>query len=211
MFNLLLIYDDLNQRNGDYFKASHQNIIDKLSILDVPNLQSLNTAQCLAHPIDHYSRAFNGQPFVFMAYTHGSEEALHVGEDQYIHERNAYLFSQTLFYACSCLSAKTLGLRLMHEGCKIFAGYDAKISSANPELDTLYIECENAFLSNFLTTNNSIQASLTFMYSRYEAMRSHLESEFNTFAVNVLEDNLNAFKLLCSDEDWSLTKNHFIA
>jgi hypothetical protein len=209
MFNLLLIYDDLNQRNGDYFTASHQNIVDKLSVLDISNLQSLNTTQCLTYPIDHYSRAFNGQPFVFMAYTHGSEDALHVGDNQYIHEQNAYLFSETLFYACSCLSAKTLGLRLRHEGCKIFAGYDAKISSANPELDGLYIECENAFLSNFLTTNNTIQASLNFMYNQYEAMRSHLRSEFNAFALNVLEDNLNAFKLFCSDEDRELTNLYF--
>ena len=210
MLNLLLIYDNLNERNGDYFMASHQNMNDKLSVLDSYNLQSLNTDLCLANPIDHYSSAFNGQPFIFIAYTHGSENALHVGEQMYIHEHNAYLFSETIFYACSCLSAKTLGDRLRSEGCRIFAGYDAHISSLNPECEPIFYECENAFLSNFLTTDNTIQQSLKFMYDEYERMKSHLLSEYGTLTASTLESNLNAFKLLCNDEDRELTKSHFV-
>jgi hypothetical protein len=210
MFNLLLIYDDLNQRNGDYFKASHQNIIDKLSVLDVPNLQSLNTNQCLAHPIDHYSRAFNGQPFIFMAYTHGSEDALHIGTENYIHEQNAYLFSETLFYACSCLSAKMLGLTLRHHGCRIFAGYDAKISTANPDCEPIFYECENAFLSHFLTTNNTVQESLNFMYRKYSEMQTHLIADYGVLTSSVLDENLKSFQLFCNEADRTLTKNHFV-
>ena len=211
MFNILLIHDDLDEKRGDYFSASHQNMIDKLSILDLPNLQSLNTNLCLANSIDHYTSAFKGQPFIFVAYAHGSEDTLEVGGEQYIHERNAYFFSETLFYACSCLSAKSLGLTLMNEGCRVFAGYDARISTLNPECEPIFYECENAFLTHFLTTNNTIQDSLRFMYHKYQEMGYHLQNEFNTFtASELLEGNLKAFKLFCNDEDKLLTKSHFI-
>jgi hypothetical protein len=210
MLNLLLIYDDKNGRNGDYFLTSHRDMTDKLSVLDSYNLQSLNTDQCLANPIEHYSSAFNGQPFIFVAYAHGSENALHIGDLQYINEENAYFFSETLFYACSCLSAKILGNRLCSEGCRIFIGYDANISTLNPECEPIFYECENAFLSNFLTTNNTVQESLKFMYYEYERMKSHLSSEYGVFDASILESNLNAFKLLCADEDRELTKSHFL-
>jgi hypothetical protein len=210
MFNLLLIYDDLNDNNGDYFKASHEHIIDKLSDLEVAHLQSLNTEQCLANPIEHYSGRFNGQPFVFMAYTHGSEDALHIGNERYIHEHNAYFFSESLFYACSCLSAKTLGLTLRQQGCRIFAGYDATISTVNPDCEHIFYECENAFLSRFLTTTNTIQESLSFMYHKYEEMRMNLIANYGVFTSSVLDENLKAFKLFCTDEDRALTNNHFI-
>jgi hypothetical protein len=210
MFNLLLIYDDLNDRNGDYFRASHQHIIDKLSTLDRYNAQSLNTEQCLAHPIDHYSSAFSGQPFIFMAYTHGSEDALHIGTENYIHEQNAYFFSETLFYACSCLSAKILGLKLRDQGCRIFAGYNAKISTVNPDCEPIFYECENAFLSHFLTTNNTIQESLSFMYHKYNEMRTHIEDNYGALTSSVLDENLKAFQLFCNEADLSLTKNHFM-
>ena len=209
MFNILLIHDDLDEKRGDYFSTSHQNMIDKLSFLDLPNLQSLNTNLCLANSIDYYTSAFNGQPFIFVAYAHGCEDMLEVGGEQYIHERNAYFFSETLFYACSCLSAKTLGLTLMNEGCRIFVGYDARISTLNPECEPIFYECENAFLTHFLTTNSTVQDSLRFMYNKYDEMKYYLTADYGVFTANILENNLQAFKLFCNDEDKLLTKFHF--
>ena len=144
-----------------------------------------------------------------MAYTHGSENALHIGTDRYIHEQNAYFFSETLFYACSCLSAKVLGLKLRSEGCRIFAGYDAKISTANPDCEPIFYECENSFLSHFLTTNNTIQESLNFMYHKYNEMRKHLIADYGVLTSSVLDENLKAFKLFCNEADLSLTNHHF--
>jgi hypothetical protein len=209
MFNILLIHDNLDNNRGEYFSASHQNMVDKLSTLDLPHLQSLNTKQCLANTIDHYSISFNGHPFIFIAYVHGSEDALYISDKKYIHEQNAYLFSGTLFYACSCLSAKRLGVNLRNEGCRIFAGYDAKISSLDPECEPVFFECENALLTHFLTTNDTIQESLDFMYRKFEEMRYQLINDYGIFTSSILENNLNAFKLFCNDQDRSLTKHHF--
>lgn len=210
MFNLLLIYDDLDESRGDYFSASHQHFITKLNDLDSFSLQSLNTNLCSLNSIDHYISNFNGQPFIFVAYTHGSEDALEISGEQYIHEQNAYFFSETLFYACSCLSAKMLGEKLRNEGCRIFAGYDARISSLNPECEPIFFECENAFLTHFLTTNSTIQESLSFMYRKYEEMKYHLTADYGIFTSSILENNLESFKLFCNDEDRKLTKLHFV-
>lgn len=209
MFNLLLIYDDLDDSRGDYFYASHQHFTNKLNDLNPLNLQSLNTNSCTTNAIESYIHNFNGQPFIFVAYAHGSEDTLYIGGEHYIHEANAYYFSETLFYACSCLSAKRLGLRLKEEGCRIFVGYDAHISSLDPECEPIFFECENAFLIHFLTTNSTIDESLKFMYRKYEEMKTHLSVNYGVFTSSILESNLNSFKIFCDDEDRELTKLNF--
>ena len=210
MKNLVVIYDDLDTNNGEYFKASQEHLSHKLSGLADLNIQAFNTEQCLANPIDHYTSEFAEQPFVFVAYAHGNESAIYIDKNAYIHLGNAYFFAGKIFYACGCLSAKELGQRLIAENCRVFLGYNAKISSANPESEPIFQECENAFLANFLTTSDTIQDCRAFMYRKYNEMRAHFISEYNTFAASILEDNLNAFLLLCKEEDYNLSKLDFL-
>ena len=201
MKNIVVIYDDLDENIGGYFKASQEHLSNKLAHLTELNIQTLGTNQCLTNSIDHYTSALNEQPFIFVAYAHGDEGAIWINQERYIHLENAYCFGGTVFYACGCLSAKELGKRLLEENCRLFLGYEAKISTLNPESEPIFQECENAFLTHWITTPAAtVQQSLGFMYEKYKKMRKHLEFENDIFSAIVLESNLSAFKILYNEE-----------
>ncbi len=210
MLNLLIIYDDLDRRRGDYFATSHQDLYSKLKPSFLSNLQALNTNDCLAQTIDHYTSNFNGQPFIFVAYTHGSENALHISTEDYIHKKNAYLFNKTLFYACTCLSAKSLGQFLLDNGCTVFMGFNSTITSCRPEAEGIYQACENIFLEHFINTDSTIQECLNVMYKKYTDMSLHLSETYSFLEGSILSQNLSAFELLCTDDARTFTKKDFI-
>lgn len=210
MANLLVIYDNDDEKMGTYFEASYQDISGRLNQIKSLKLQSLNTKLCLTNPIETYISTFNAQPFVFVAYSHGRENAIDIGENEYIGIKNAYFFAETLFYACCCLTAKQLGEHLRLHGCRVFMGFNNKIKSVGAETDPIFQECENSFISHFLTTNDSVQESLRYMYDKYNESRAFLLEHYNTFTATTLENNLNAFVVSCEDEDLALTKQYFI-
>ncbi len=209
MLNLLIAYDHVDTHRGDYFQASHDDLVSNLSDTLEMNRRSINTELCTNNSIDHYIRQFNGTPFIFVAYAHGSVGAIQINDVDYIHHQNAYLFSETLFYACSCLTAKELGRKLRENGCKVFIGYNQTITTGNPQTEPIYYTCENAFLTHFLNTENSIQDSLKTMYDTYNDMRKHLVSDYGVFEAGILDNNLDAFEIICDEEDLLLTKIAF--
>lgn len=210
MNNLLVIYDNEDSRMGNYFESSHQDLNDKLSSLPHINLQSLNSVQCFSTPIEHHIGTFDGKPFVFIAYSHGNDDSIYIGDDKYIHSQNAYFFGATLFYSCCCLTAKKLGSKLREQGCRIFIGYNSKITSVADETDPYFQDCENSFIHNFLTTDDTIQESLKYMYKKYNEMRLFLAENYDLFTASTLENNLTAFEILCDDTDRNLTKSSFV-
>jgi hypothetical protein len=208
--NLMLVYDDLDTRRGEYFTASHQDLINRLLPENITRLQSLNTNHCLEKSVDFYTPVFDGQPFVFVAYTHGSKNAVCISNEDYIHANNAYLFNKTLFYACCCLLAQSLGQQLIANGCTVFIGFDATIKSGRPETEGIFQECENTFIEHFLNTESTIANCMVKMYEKYRAMEHHLSRYYSTFEGSTLMDNLNAFQLLCREDVYEFTKRNFI-
>lgn len=209
MLNLLIAYDDIDINRGDYFRDSHNHLVSNLTDnIDIKRL-SIDALLCKDSTIDYYISQFNGEPHVFVAYAHGSEEAIQIDQIDYVHNENAYLFSETLFYACTCLTAKKLGQKLKQNGCKVFMGYNKNISSGNPETEPIYFNCENAFLIDFLLTGNSIETSLGVMYDKYAEMRRHLRVNYSAFDASILDANLDSFEIICNEEYLHLTKMDF--
>lgn len=209
MSNLLMIYDNEDDKIGYYFEASHRDIEVKLAELTSINLQSLNTELCLSNPVEHYIRSFDQKPFICVTYSHGDNNSIGVGGNSYINATNAYFFSDTLFYACCCLTAKALGGHLRNQGCKVFMGFNTTIASVYNETDSVFQDCENAFIHHFLTTNATIQESLSYMYKKYDEARYFLSENYNTLVASTLERNLSAFVILCNEEDLMLNKSFF--
>ncbi len=210
MNNLLIIYDDEDAKMGSYFESSHQDLNDKLNSIPHINLQSLSTEQCLSNPIEHHISTLGGKPFVFIAYSHGDDDSIYISDNTYIHSQNAYFFAETLFYSCCCLTARKLGSKLREQGCRIFIGYNTTITSVADETDPYFQQCENSFIQNFLTTDNTIQESLKYMYKKYNDMRLFLLENYDSFTASTLENNLTAFEILCDDDDRNLTRTSFI-
>ena len=93
--NLLTICDNLDVNRGEYFSESQQSLLAKLQ----PNItyhQDLKTIDCRTS-LDNYTHNFNGQPFLCIAYAHGSETSIVIEDENYIHFENAYLFNHSMF------------------------------------------------------------------------------------------------------------------
>lgn len=210
MIHILIPYDDKDPNRGEYFNESQKHLISKINIFDNIDYTLLDTNTCFNNSIDNYISKLDEKPFILVAYLHGGNDALFVEEETYISTQNAYFFGETLFYACSCLSANMLGQQLINNGCKVFLGFNQKISSANNETEPIFYHCENAFLYHFLSGNHTIQDCLSFMYDEYERMKIYLLHNYGMVDASMLEDNLNAFKLLVDNEDSKkLTKDFF--
>lgn len=209
MIRLLIIKDNDDAGRGEYFEASQQHLISELAPHPSINPFILSTIDCQQNTIDHHISVYNGNPFIFIAYTHGEADAIYIGNQAYINNNNAYFFGDTLFYACSCLTAQGLGYTLRQLGCRIFIGYNATISSLNPETEPIFYACENEFIRLFLTTDQTIQDCLDAMYDRYVEYVSKLRNNYSTAEASILERNLSAFTILCDKNDYSLTRNSF--
>lgn len=210
MLHILVAYDDEDSNRGEYFSASKENLIFKLLPNPSINLQLLNTRKCLANSVDFYVKKYGGKSFIFIAYAHGSEKALLVGGIEFVNIPITYFFNQSLFYACGCFAANELGKALIHNGCRVFLGYNDKISTGNNETEPIFYECENAFITHFLTSGNTIQSCLDFMYDKYQERVNYLNKYASIFDASILDRNLSAFEIICKEEDYQLTKNDFI-
>jgi hypothetical protein len=211
MLQLFILQDNDDARNGDYFAASHQNLLEALDKNSVQHKTIVvNTSAC-SQTADFYTSQFEGNRFIFVGYAHGANDCLLIDNEAYIHPKNAYLFNETLFYACGCWAANELGGILMDFGCKIFLGYTNTITTCEPSFDPYFYHCENAFLKHFMTTNASIDRCLKHMYEEYGRHIAHLIDEDVFATAQVLQGNLNGFKILFSDEanDLTLTKSFF--
>jgi hypothetical protein len=107
------------------------------------------------------------------------------------------------------LTAKKSGSMLREQGCRVFAGYNTKITSVANETDPYFQDCENSFIHNFLTTDDTIQESLRYMYKKYKEMITFLLDNYDPITASTLENNLAAFEILCDDNNYSLTKSSF--
>jgi hypothetical protein len=205
MPNLLVLYDDKDTTRGSYFRTS----VESLNLPDSDKTKYLTTDKCLEQEIGEHINDLDGHPFILLAFTHGSKDALFISGERFIDTNHAYFFGNTLFYANSCLTAKELGPCLIENNCTVFVGFNATITLCTPETDPIYQSCENSFILHFLSTNATIQESLSFMYQRYTDMQIHLVQEVNAIHASILEDNLAAFQILCSDEAKLFTKDNF--
>jgi len=209
MLPILITYDDEDADRGEYFNASQKDLISKI-LPDISlSVQSVNTSNCLKNSIDFYAKQHAKESFIFIAYVHGSEDALFIGKSEIINSHNATLFNQSLFYACSCYSAKELGQVLVNNGCRVFIGYNNTITTVNPETEPFFYECENIFIAQFLATENTIQKCLELMYDKYQEMTIYLTKYESIFDAGVLEKNSYAFEIICDKAGYSLTKNDF--
>lgn len=209
MIQVIVIHDNQDAKCGECFAGSQEWFVSQVKDLKGITIEVFDTDKCQNKPIQNYIQSLNGIPFIFIAYVHGSDDTLFVDDEEYINSANAYFFGETLFYACSCLSANELGIQLRQEGCRVFAGYKTKISTISNETEPLFSMCENAFITHFLSTGNTLQDSLSFMYDKYQEAEIHLRNNYSVFEASKLQSNLDAFEILCEENDMILTRDAF--
>ncbi|WPQ63409.1 hypothetical protein SIO70_00845 [Chitinophaga sancti] len=145
-------FDDSHVRLGTYFRKSKDDIITFINDkCNTANISELNASLCTIANIDRTMPLLNQSNFVFIAYSHGKDDALEVDGELYIQAGvNSYLFSNSFFYSMACNTGNILGGDLIVNRSHGFIGYmDEAIALPEP-YEKLSIDCDNYALKKFI-------------------------------------------------------------
>lgn len=201
MINTVVAYDNNDSILGNYFHSSFL-YIDDLKNHSNTSITGIDSSGCLELNINQIIPTFNEQNFVFVGFSHGSDDGKCLTcEDDYISENNSSLFKNSFFYSTACHIGKDLGNILSDNGCKCFIGYttEAKAPNSGAYVD-LFIECEAHALKNFFLTTKSIALL-------FEEMKLFIDIKFlevakgpDVIEAMALLDNKNSMVLICKNE-----------
>lgn len=164
MINLVIAYDDVDAKLGNYFLASHDDILASIPLHEIAN-SSLSGVNCNEVILQSTLEALQGNRFIFVALAHGNEEEV-VATEVFVSSNNTAIFSNSLFYSCSCLTGHTLGVNLISAGCLTFIGYRNSVEVIEGYYPIFYA-CQMYGLKSFLLNPETIQVSYDKMVNNY--------------------------------------------
>lgn len=208
MPNLIVAYDHLDDIIGANCYQCYQHLDTEINLSGY-NTQILNGEDCSSQKVQEAITALSEQAFIFIAYSHGKEDALFscIEPDGYVSMRNAYFFGKSLIYTNSCYTALQLKSALLESHCLGYVGYEDRVRVPENSADeALFIACENKGIIHFLTTNDTLSQS-------FLVMKNYYQDEYDKL---VYRDFLLASRLLRNQEslviggNLDLTKNDFV-
>lgn len=200
MVNTIIAFDDQDAILGDFFNDCKTDMDD---FFESKNLIYKVLKSIHLNDLSISVSTQNLSPFIFGAYSHGEEDYLISLQGQYISTTlNHTCFKDSFFYTCSCSTGKTLGQKLIDEGCLSFIGYKTKFTVWDFNRDP-FIDCANLGLKLFflgLSTNDIIQK----MKERYNHYIDNYRNDIfgavmlmsNKKALTLLGENINISNLI---------------
>lgn len=191
MVKLLIAHDSTDPELGTYFSSCFQDIHDHASLCGGFQVFELNSQHDETH-LQSAIKAFQGMPFLFVAYTHGREDAIVLAQNQLVYLQNAYFFGESFVYTCACRVGQELADSLLSHNCRAFIGFsnDSWLPQADDYIATFRI-CENQGIKTFMEGEKTILESFQAMEKMYTTKFDELVEE-NAFAASTLLDNLYA-------------------
>lgn len=208
MPNIILAYDHLDNTIGTNCYQCYLHL-DKEIALSSYKTQVLDGGNCSSQKLQECITSLNGQAFIFIAYSHGKEDALLscIEPSGYVTTGNAYFFGQSLVYTNSCHSALQLKNELIKSNCLGFVGYEDIVRlPENSDDERIFISCENRGIIHFLTTNDNLFESVQIMKEYYQEEYVRLASR-NFFLASRLLRNMEALVIA---GNFNLTKNDLL-
>lgn len=199
MINIVIAFDNQNTALGKYFDDCQ---IDIRMVLDE---QTQLVISYTIIPSDYCNEAYfnetipqlNSYPFIFIAYTHGIENALRCNGSSFISKHNCTHFKNSLFYSTACLIGKELGPELIHKGCKTFVGFNEESEVfEKPAFREIFMECDNYALKLFMISDSTIGQSFEAMKRYYNGQIDHL-MELGEDPVFIASLTANREALIC--------------
>lgn len=172
MIRFVIAFDDQVADLGEYFSRCKTDIVGFLHEQEnivYEEIHEMPAALCNEAYVDVSMQHYNPDPFVFIAYSHGINNALRCAGNSYVLKgSNSNRFISTLFYTNACLTAVELGQDLIDNGCHTYIGYDEEIEAftADRYMQTS-IQCDNAGLKYFFAKNGTIGEAVTAMKQYY--------------------------------------------
>jgi len=143
MINTLLVYDNNDQSLGDFFekcKVETEKLLDSSNFDFNCNDISGNATFEIAVPMN--AKSINSNPFLFVSYTHGSEnELLKNGNTPFLSTTYEVVALQnSIAYCYACKAGKNFGKEICENGALCFIGYKENITVQK------YFGAEDAFI-----------------------------------------------------------------
>ncbi len=170
MINAILVCDNNDSNLGDFFekcKVETERLLAS-SDLEFNNIEiSGNAAFEIAVPMN--ANSINSNPFLFLSYTHGSEdELLKNGNNPFISiDHNIDSLKNSFAYCYACKAGKNLGRELCANGSLCFIGYKENVTVQK------YFGAEDAFIEcavcgiEALVEGNTTGQTLIMMKDKY--------------------------------------------
>ncbi len=177
MVKVIICYDDNDSRLGDYFKSSYTDI--KARATGNIYVHSINGLDCNETNIQAATAEI--KPFIFIGLSHGSASQLGTSNDIYVDSSNIAHFKDSLFYSTACSTALDLGKKLISVDCMCYVGYSKDTYATYDDYHSVYIECENYCIKEFLNPLKSIQTA-------YNEMLDYFDEQIDLlFAKDIVE------------------------
>src|SRR3989338_7451 len=213
MINVLIAYDDTDDKLGGYFCRckDHLTVTLQGEIEDGRLLTSHEIAgvNCRLGYIEITHESLKEKPFIMVVYSHGVEDAVVSHGTAFIKAGNDNSFYQdSFFYTNSCLSGKKLGRDLITQNCKAFIGYEQSVFAFKEENENISINCDNLGLTAFLTTDITA-------FDAYTQMKNYLTDKSKDLLKfgDILTSGMliSTREALFFDGDRTLKKEHLSA
>ena len=146
MINILLAHDNEDKILGTFFEQCAS--LSKNILLPIAQIVELDSNSLNKETVENTISQFAQNPFLFIAYSHGINDALIQDNERYVSVENTYFFATSFVYTFSCHTAKELGETLINQGCHAFIGYENEVVSV-VDYDTLFAECAIYGLERF--------------------------------------------------------------
>ncbi len=167
MINTILTYDNQDENLGDFFDrcatATKEGSNPDFNIHEI-NSQALNELN-----IQLRVNQVNDMPFLFVSFTHGSEnKLLKAGKVPFISDTiNASCLKNSFAYCFACHAGKKLGNSIIENGAMAFLGFkdELKIQKFFDAFDC-FIDCSTSGILFFISGYN-LSESVEQMKKRY--------------------------------------------
>lgn len=196
MINFHIAFDENDGALGDYFRNSKLDIANFIAAECAnPIVHEIGSARCNQAYIDVRLPQINTQNYLFIAYSHGSDDSLLSAGSFFVKKDvNSALFINSFFYAMCCFTARELGSSLIASGCHGYIGYNTDASAFFPPHDQLCIDCDNHGLKNFIRGVTLVDC-FTQMKDYFTQKIDELENDGQTLLAALLLSNREALEM----------------
>lgn len=183
MLDVILTYDDTDIGSEDmpgldcFFEACALDFVEEVFDINATQITEVAGKQLSLNSINSILDSKN-QPFLLVAYSHGSNDSLLCNNQTNYYIRsgiNDDKFPNCIFYTWSCFTGIQLGKTLIQNNCRAFIGYEGTIIAGTGEIES-FIESANSGIK-LLVDGKNIKQVLSGMYGKYNELIDYLENE----------------------------------
>jgi hypothetical protein len=214
MLNVIIAYDNLDASIGTYFTACKDDMIGYLNEqiaygASIQIVEVIDSYNCHSAYIDPLIEEYQGQPLLFIAYSHGMSHSLRCRGVAYIHHTdNVHLLFNSVLYTNACSTSKELGAKFNNQN-GVSIGFDTAVIAFKEEGEMqISINCDNCGLkygiSNQFRTFGEIHQA---MKSYYTQKIDEWDEFGNFLSMSYLRETRDALTIHGNQE---ITMNQFI-